>query len=156
MTDKEYTFKELELMLSKYKDYLKELNLIELSIRHPIQEVDNNIGGGRSNVKPHDSMLRTLIKLEEHEQLNKYKVIGIAIENTFASLPEHQQEAMMEFYINKRHGPFRGHPKRVAAKLSIDASTLWRWREVIVKKFDEELTSCTALHDFSNKTVVKC
>ena len=155
MTGKKYTFRELELMLSKYKDYLKELNLIELSIRHPIQHEEFDTGR-RSNVKPNDSMLRTLIKLEEHERLNEYKVIGIAIENTFASLPEHQQEAMMEFYINKRYGPFRGHPKRVAAKLKVDASTLYRWREVIVKKFEKELSDCTALHDFAQKTMVKC
>lgn len=155
MTDKEYTFKELELMLSKYKDYLKELNLIELSIRHPIQHEEFDTGR-KSNVRPNDSMLRTLIKLEEHEQLNKYKVIGIAIENTFASLPEHQQEAMMEFYINRRKGPFRGHAKRTAAKLRIDASTLYRWRTDITNVFEAELRICTALHDIDAKTVVKC
>jgi RinA family phage transcriptional activator len=155
MTETEYTFKELEMMLSKYKDYLKELNLIELSIRHPIQE--NNFDTGRkSNVKPNDSMLRTLIKIEECEELEIYTSIGIAIENTFASLPEHQQEAMMEFYINKRNGPFRGHPKRIATKLKIDASTLYRWRVEITNNFASKLNDCIDLHDFDNKKVLKC
>lgn len=151
MTEQEYTFKELELKLSKYKDYLKELNLLELSIRHPIQPEDGNIGGGRSNVKPHDSMLRTLIKLEECEEIKTYTHIGLAIENTFASLPEHKQEAMMEFYINRKKGPFRGHAKRVAAKLSIDASTLYRWRVEITILFSQKLKDCITLHDIEEK-----
>lgn len=156
MSEQEYTFKELELMLSRYEDYLKELNLIELSIRYPTREVDQNIGGGRSNVKSNDNMLRTLIRLEEREELKSFKIIGIAIENTFASLPEDKQEAMMEFYINRRKGPFRGHAKRTAAKLHIDASTLFRWREVITENFREELERCTTLHDFDGKMMLKC
>ena len=156
MTDRQYTFKELELMLSKYKDYLKELNLLELSIRHPIQQVDENIGGGTSNVKPHDSMLRTLIKLEECEEIKTYTDIGLAIENTFASLPKDKQDAMMEFYINRRKGPFRGHAKRVAAKLYIDASTLYRWRVEITILFAQKLKDSTTLHDIEQKTMVKC
>ena len=155
MTDKEYTFKELEVKLSKYKDYLKELNLIELSIRHPMQQAEFDTGR-KSNVKPHDSMLRTLIKLEEHEKMNSIKIIGLSIENTYAALPEEKQEAMMEFYINRGKGPYRGHAKRTAAKLRVDASTLYRWREVIVEQFRKELKDCTTLHDIANKTVVKC
>jgi hypothetical protein len=155
MTDKEYTFKELELMLSKYKEYLERLNLIELSIRHPMQMTEFDTGR-KSNVRPNDSMLRTLIKLEEHEQMHTYKKIGIAIENTYAALPEEKQDAMMKFYINRPNGPFRGHAKRTATKLHIDASTLWRWREVIVAQFEIELKRCTALHDIDDKTVVKC
>ncbi len=155
MAQNKYTFKELEQMLSKYKDYLKELNLIELSIRHPIQQ-DGFDTGRKSNVKPNDSMLRTLIKLEECEELKTYTEIGLAIENTFAKLPEHLQEAMMEFYINKRNGPFRGHPKRVAAKLNIDASTLYRWRVEITILFYKKLQICTALHDIAQNEEVKC
>lgn len=155
MTDKEYTFKELEQMLSKYKEYLERLNLIELSIRHPISREEFDTGR-RTNVKDHDSMLRTLIKIEEREELKLFKEIGIAIENTFASLPEDKQKAMMEFYINRRKGPFRGHAKRVAAKLHIDASTLYRWRETITNVFAEELKCCTTLHDIADKKVVKC
>jgi len=155
MTEKAHTFKELEMMLSKYKDYLKELNLLELSIRHPISHEEFDTGR-KSNVKPHDSMLRTLIKLEECEEIKTYTDIGLAIEDTFASLPEHQQEAMMEFYINKRNGPFRGHAKRVAAKLIVDASTLYRWRVEITITFAKKLNNRTALHDIEVKEEVKC
>ena len=138
MTQKEYTFKELEMMLSKYKEYLERLNMIELSIRHPASREEFDTGR-RTNVKDHDSMLRTLIKIEEREELKLFKVIGIAIENTYASLPYDKQKAMMEFYINRRKGPFRGHAKRVAAKLSIDASTLYRWRVEITIIFAKKL-----------------
>lgn len=155
MTEQEYTFKELEMMLSKYKEYLERLNLIELSIRHPMSREEFDTGR-RTNVKDHDSMLRTLIKIEEREELKTFKEIGIAIENTFASLPADKQKAMMEFYINRRKGPFRGHAKRVAAKLHIDVSTLYRWRETITNVFEKELKDCTTLHDIDDKTVVKC
>ena len=138
MTEKEYTFKELEMMLSKYKEYLERLNMIELSIRHPASREEFDTGR-RTNVKDHDSMLRTLIKIEEREELKLFKVIGIAIENTYASLPYDKQKAMMEFYINRRKGPFRGHAKRVAAKLYIDASTLYRWRVEITILFAQKL-----------------
>ena len=138
MTEKEYTFKELEMMLSKYKEYLERLNMIELSIRHPASREEFDTGR-RTNVKDHDSMLRTLIKIEEREELKLFKVIGIAIENTYASLPYDKQKAMMEFYINRRKGPFRGHAKRVAAKLYIDASTLYRWRTEITILFAQKL-----------------
>ena len=155
MTDKEYTFKELEMMLSKYKEYLERLNMIELSIRHPASREEFDTGR-RTNVKDHDSMLRTLIKIEEREELKLFKVIGIAIENTYASLPYDKQKAMMEFYINRRKGPFRGHAKRVAAKLYIDASTLYRWRAEITSVFEDELRICITLHDIDKKTMVKC
>lgn len=135
----EYNFKELEKTLAKYKWYLKESKLIELSIRNPVREMDENIGGGRSSKQyPDESMLRTIIKVDEDETLNRYLSIGFAIEKTYAELPSHLQEAMTEFYIN-RHGTYRGHAKRVSAKLNIDVSTLYRWREKIVNNFYNNL-----------------
>lgn len=150
------TFKELEKMLSKYKWYLEKLNLIELSIRYPESRIRiENVGGGKSNVRDNDSMLRTIIRLDEKTELQEYKLIGLAIERTYARLNSDQQKAFMEFYINRK-GPFRGHPKRTAAKINVDESTLYRWRRnVITVYFDEELEeyyefkkSCTTLHEF--------
>lgn len=148
------TFNELEKMLTKYKWYLKELNIIELSIRYPSsRREDENIGGGRSNIRDNDSMLRTLIKMDEKTELKEYKLIGQAIERTYAQLNPDLQKAFMEFYINRK-GPFRGHAKRTSAKINVDPSTLWRWRNKIVECFNEELKdyydfleSCTTLHD---------
>ncbi|MCM3511652.1 hypothetical protein [Carnobacterium inhibens] len=135
MSDK---FKELEVKLSKYKWYLKEAKQLELSIRYPYQLADGNVGGGKSSGGDNDKLLSTLIKIDENEVLNKYVKIGQAIERTFAELPEHLQEAMMEFYINRK-GHYRGHPKRCAAKLNVDVSTLYRWRTEIVTEFDRQL-----------------
>lgn len=135
MSDK---FKELEVKLSKYKWYLKEAKQLELSIRYPYQLADGNVGGGKSSGGDNDKLLSTLIKIDENEVLNKYVKIGQAIERTFAELPEHLQEAMMEFYINRK-GHYRGHPKRCAAKLNVDVSTLYRWRTEIVTEFDKQL-----------------
>lgn len=132
------SFKEMEQMLAKYKWYLKESKLIELSIRYPVTEHDDNVGGGKSSSSSDDSMLRTIIKLEDNEELDRYVRIGRAIENTYAELPADEQKAMMEFYVN-RHGAFRGHAKRTAAKLGIDPSTLYRWRLNIVKAFEKNL-----------------
>lgn len=148
------TFEKLERMLTKYKWYLKELNIIELSIRYPSSRVsDENTGGGRSNVRDNDSMLRTLIKLDEKTELKEYRLIGQAIERTYARLNKDQQTAFMEFYINRK-GPYRGHAKRTAAKVNVDPSTLYRWRCLSTQIFDEELKDyydfledCTTLHD---------
>lgn len=135
LTDK---FKKLEVKLSKYKWYLKEAKLIELSIRHPYQISDGNIGGGKSVGGDTDGLLRTLIKIDENDDLNECIEIGKAIERTYAELPEHLQETMMEFYINRK-GHYRGFPKRCAAKLNVDAKTLYRWRCAIVVEFDKQL-----------------
>lgn len=135
MSDK---FKDLEVKLSKYKWYLKEAKQLELSIRYPYQLADGNVGGGKSSGGDNDKLLSTLIKIDENEVLNKYVKIGQAIERTFAELPEHLQEAMMEFYINRK-GHYRGHPKRCAAKLNVDVSTLYRWRTEIVSNFETQL-----------------
>ena len=145
LTDK---FKELEVKLSKYKWYLKEAKLIELSIRHPYQISDGNVGGGKSSGGDTDGLLRTLIKIDENDDLNEYVKIGQAIERTYAELPEHLQETMMEFYINRK-GHYRGHPKRCAAKLRVDVSTLYRWRAEIVVEFDKQLKKSTMLHDYA-------
>lgn len=149
------TFKELEQMLSKYKWYLEKLNLIELSIRYPESRIRiENVGGGKSNVRDNDSMLRTIIRLDEKTELQEYKLIGLAIERTYARLNSDQQKAFMEFYINRK-GPFRGHAKRTAAKVNVDVNTLYRWRCRITEYFNEELAeyyklkeSCMTLHDF--------
>lgn len=135
MSDK---FKDLEVKLSKYKWYLKEAKQLELSIRYPYQLADNNVGGGKYSGGDNDKLLSTLIKIDENEDLNKYVNIGQAIERTYAALPEHLQEAMKEFYINRK-GPYRGHPKRCAAKLNVDASTLYRWRNEIAGEFNKQL-----------------
>lgn len=132
-------FKELEVKLSKYKWYLKEAKIIELSIRHPYQLSDGNIGGGKSSGGDTDGLLRTLIKIDENDDLNEYIKIGQAIERTYAALPEYLQETMMEFYINRK-GHYRGHPKRCAANLNVDVKTLYRWRCEIVVEFDKQLS----------------
>lgn len=135
MSDK---FKELEVKLSKYKWYLKEAKQLELSIRYPYQLADGNVGGGKSTGGDNDKLLSTLIKIDENEDLNKYVKIGKAIERTYAELPDYLQETMMEFYINRK-GHYRGHPKRCAAKLNVDVSTLYRWRTEIVLNFERQL-----------------
>lgn len=131
-------FKELEVKLSKYKWYLKESKQLELSIRYPYQLADGNVGGGKSTGGDSDKLLSTLIRIDENEILNKYVKIGQAIERTYAELPEHLQEAMMEFYINRK-GHYRGHPKLCAAKLNVDVSTLYRWRTEIVSEFNKQI-----------------
>lgn len=138
MTKEELTFKDMEQMLAKYKWYFKQAKLIELSIRHPHKETDENIGGSRSENINNDGMLQTLIEIEENEKMQDYIKIGMAAQKTYEVLPEYLQEAMLEFYINRK-GPYRGHPKRCAAKLNVDQSTLYRWRMVIVEEFSQQL-----------------
>ncbi|MDN6625855.1 MAG: hypothetical protein L0K82_01385 [Pisciglobus halotolerans] len=132
MTD---SFKELEKTMSKYKFYLKEAQRIEMSVRFPTKIVDNNIGGGKgTKVYQDESMLKTMIRLEEHEQLQRYIALIKAIEDTYAELPDYLQQTMKEFYIN-REGIYRGLPKRTAAKLNVDVKTLYRWRVQIAETF---------------------
>lgn len=135
---KQPDFKELEVMLSKYKWYFKQAKMIELSIRYPHQQQDENIGGGRSSKIDNDGMLHTIVKMQEHEDLNDYINKGLAAQRTYEALPEHLQETMLMFYINRK-GTYRGHAKRCAAKLNVDESTLYRWRQRIAAEYSKEL-----------------
>lgn len=135
---KQPEFKELEVMLSKYKWYFKQAKMIELSIRYPYKQEDDNVGGSRSVSIDNDGMLQTVIKLQEDEKLKEYVDIGLAAQRTFEVLPEYLQEAMLVFYINRK-GHYRGHPKRCAAKLNVDQSTLYRWRLLIAAEFSKQL-----------------
>ena len=134
----EINFKKLEVKLSKYKWYYKQAKMIELSIRYPHKLQDENIGGSRSVSMDNDAMLQTLVKVQEDERLQEYISIGLAAQRTFDALPDHLQEAMLEFYINRK-GHYRGHPKRCAAKLNVDPKTLYRWRQEIIHEFNKQL-----------------
>lgn len=139
LLDEQLDFKDLEVKLSKYKWYFKQAKMIELSIRHPYKEEDGNIGGSRSVSIDNDGMLQTLVKMQENERLQEYIGIGLAAQRTYEVLPDHLQETMLEFYINRK-GHYRGHPKRCAAKLNVDVKTLYRWRWEIIHEFNKQLS----------------
>lgn len=138
-------FKELEKELSKYKFYIRESKIIELSIRFPTKPNEFDVGI-RSSFVGNNSMLQTLIKLEDNEKLNEYRQIGAAIEVTYANVATHLQECMRVFYFN-RTGPFRGHVRASALKLNVDPKTLWNWRIEITTKFNEALKLFPSIPD---------
>lgn len=147
--------KELEKKLSKYKFYIRESKIIELSIRFPTkrEEVDTGV---RSVTVNNDSMLQTLIKLEENDNLNEYRKIGAAIEETYANVDEYLQKCMRVFYFD-RTGPFRGHVRSCSARLNVDPKTLWNWRVEITNVFSKNLDKrFPTIPDIEGKNEVKC
>ena len=147
-------FKELEQKLSKYKFYLRESKIIELSIRFPTKPNEHDVGI-RGNIPNNDSMLQTLIKIEDDEKLNEYRKIGAAIEETYANVEEHLQKCMKVFYFD-RTGPFRGHVRATSAKLNVDPKTLWNWRIEITNEFKKNLDErFPTIPDNEGKSVIK-
>ena len=148
-------FKELEQKLSKYKFYLRESKIIELSIRFPTKPNEHDVGI-RGNIPNNDSMLQTLIKIEDDEKLNEYRKIGAAIEETYANVEEHLQKCMKVFYFD-RIGPFRGHVRATSAKLNVDPKTLWNWRIEITNEFKKNIEArFPTIPDNEGKNEVKC
>lgn len=147
-------FAELEKELAKYKFYLRESKIIELSIRFPTKPNEHDVGI-RGNLPNNDSMLQTLIKIEENEDLEKFRKKGAAIEDTYANVPEHLQKCMKVFYFD-RTGPFRGHVRATSAKLNVDPKTLWNWRIDITNEFKKNLDKrFPIIPDIKGKNEVK-
>lgn len=131
----QYTDDELEIMISNYRQLRSQLKNIRESIMVPHVIQDTNIGGGSSGFISNPTEM-TALRLAEDDTLNDIKNIGLAIENTYALLPKDKQKMMMLYFIDRDPNV---KEIEVAARLFIDRTTLWRWKNQIIKMYKLEL-----------------
>jgi len=131
----QYTDDELEIMISNYRQLRSQLKNIRESIMVPHVIQDTNIGGGSSGFISNPTEM-TALRLAEDDTLNDIKNIGLAIENTYALLPKDKQKMMMLYFIDRDPNI---KEIEVAARLFIDRTTLWRWKNQIIKMYKLEL-----------------
>ncbi|WP_280512911.1 hypothetical protein [Carnobacterium inhibens] len=135
MTYLQYTDKELEIMISNYRQLRVQLLRIRENIMVPHVITDTNTGGGSSGFLSNPTEM-TAIRLAEDDGLNDIKNIGLAIENTYALLPKEKQKMMLAYFIDRDP---KLKDKEIARRLYIDRTTLWRWKNQIRQIYKNEL-----------------
>lgn len=135
MTYLQYTDKELEMMISNYRQLKGQIFNIRENIMVPHVIKDTNTGGGSSGFLSNPTEM-TAIRLAENNDLNDIKNIGLAIENTYALLPKEKQKMMLAYFIDRDS---KLKDKEIARRLYIDRTTLWRWKNQIRQIYKNEL-----------------
>lgn len=131
----QYTDKELEIMISNYRQLRGQLLNIRETIMVPHVIKDTNTGGGSSGFLSNPTEM-TAIRLAENGDLNDIKNMGLAIENTYALLPKEKQKMMLAYFIDRDP---KLKDKEIARRLYIDRTTLWRWKNQIRQIYKNEL-----------------
>ena len=146
-----YTDKELEIMICNYNQLRLQLQSIRENIMTPYTITDTNIGGGTAgNISNPTEMMA--IRLTDDDVLNEIKNIGLAVENTFASLPHDKQKMMKAYFIERDHSITE---TEVARRLHIGRSTLWRWKNEIIRLYKKELETLERKEKMKHRETIK-
>ncbi|WP_281509011.1 transcriptional regulator [Lactobacillus taiwanensis] len=89
----------IESLLEDYMNYYKHKAQREFELRHPFIPVDENVGGGKAQFKPNDSVDRMLITLDEDVRLNNLRREHFAIKVCYEEAPEYVQQIVNELYF---------------------------------------------------------
>jgi RinA family phage transcriptional activator len=129
------TFKKVEAEWYDYHKTLKEIARLREEIMNPFQEVDENIGGGRSN-QTSSPTERIATRLMTNKQLKYLTEITEAIEQVYNALPDEYKELVRLRYWNKNNQlSWDG----VATKLNVSKRQGMRWRDEIIQATVEVL-----------------
>jgi RinA family phage transcriptional activator len=132
---KKATFKHIEAELYCYHDTLKEIQMIRNNIMFCREDVDENVGGGRSSLpgKPTESIAT---RLATHKRLAQLEEIANAIERVYTQLPEtHQKLIRLKYWTRPQTLTWDG----IANELHIGRMTAFRWRNEIIYAIAEVL-----------------
>lgn len=89
----------IESLLEDYMNYYKHKAQREFELRHPFIPVDENVGGGKAQFKPNDSVDRMLITLDEDVRLNNLRREHFAIKVCYEEAPVYVQKIVNELYF---------------------------------------------------------
>lgn len=130
----QYSDKELEVILSNYKYFLKLLENPRLNILYPFMITDTNTGGGSAGriSNPTES---TAVSLAESSTMN-IELHVKAIQATYSKMAVDQKRMMEVYYFERSYGM---KEKDIASRLNTDRSNLWRWRKAICKELRKQL-----------------
>lgn len=130
------TFKKIEAEWYNYHNTKREITLIREEIMNPFrEEIDENIGGGRSNEvgKPTE---RIATRLSLNKQLNHLNDIVTAIDEVYEVLPEEYKKLVqLRYWSKNRQLTWDG----IALKLNVSKRQAMRWRDEIIQATSEVL-----------------
>ena len=122
-------FKHVESELYHYHETLKELERMRYEILHGGAQVDENIGGGKSNL-PGDPTGQKAIALVTNRQINELEKIVQAIDFVILALPLEKQKLVQKKYWDR---PQTLTWDGIALELNVSRITAMRWRQEIVQ-----------------------
>lgn len=131
---KKITFKKVESEWYGYHETLKEIAKLRQEIMNPVQEVDENIGGGQSNI-PGAPTERIATRLVTSKQLTYLTEIASAIERVYNALPDNYKELARLRYWSNKDKTWDG----VAMDLNVSRRQAIRWRDEIIQATVEVL-----------------
>lgn len=132
---KKATFKHIEAELYCYHDTLKEIERIRKDIMFCKEEVDENVGGGRSNL-PSSPTERIGTILLTHKKLQQLETIANAIQLVYDRVSDEYKRLIQLKYWTK---PQRYTWEGIADQLHISKRQAMRWRDEIICAIAEVL-----------------
>lgn len=100
-----------------------EIKMREQELRHPQQELDENVGGGRARNKRSYSVESMMMKIESDETLNKLKEQRRAIVETINTFDQEHNEVVSQHYRQRISWDM------IATLHFTDRRTVIRWRD---------------------------
>jgi len=128
-------FKHVESELYCYHDTLKEIDRLRKDIMFCNENIDENVGGGRSNL-PSSPTERIGTTLLTHRRLQQLETIANAIRLVYERVPDEYKRLIQLKYWTK---PQRYTWDGIADQLHISKRQAMRWRDEVVYAIAEVL-----------------
>lgn len=90
----------IEGLLEDYPRYSVYKAQREFELRHPYQETDENVGGGKAQFKKNDAVDRMLITIDEDRRLNSLWREHFAIQVCYEEAPHDVQTIVNELFFS--------------------------------------------------------
>lgn len=121
-------FKKAESEWYNYHNTIKEIAKLREEIMNPTKELDENTGGGKSNI-PGKPTERIATRLVTHKQLLYLQEVVEAIEKVYNACPSNYKELIRLRYWNKNN-PLTW--EGIALRLNVSERQARRWRDEII------------------------
>lgn len=132
---KKVTFKHAESEWYNYYQTLKEIANLREAIMNPTKEIDENVGGGRSNATTSPTE-KIVTRLSTNKQLKYLEEITTAIENVYNALPnDYKKLVQVRYWKKDKRLTWDG----IAAELNVSRRQAIYWRDDIIQATVEVL-----------------
>lgn len=88
-------------LLVDYPNYEEHVERRNWELRHPVGEIDENVGGGKAQFKQNDVVDRMLIRIDEDDYLNSLRREHYSIRVVFDDSDEIVQTICKELFFKK-------------------------------------------------------
>ncbi|CCI81605.1 phage transcriptional regulator, RinA family [Lactobacillus hominis] len=134
----------IEALLEDYPHYSMYKAQREFELRHPYQERDENVGGGKAQFKKNDAVDRMLITIDEDKRLNSLWREHFAIQVCFEEATEDVQKIVKYLFFTDAKVRKYYSIRELAEDNKLSCSSATAYREF--NQFLEEVAIELGLH----------